>query len=423
MSDAYTSALTLPEDTSGEIEDLKSRGLRFREKGLKVLGVAAAATAMAIGALLLYLHIQPMSSFSTLDLPALGEAIANVSSSSSASSPFGGAESPFQTPFDILRGVMTSTVAKGLAVLGMVMGGMVAMVRGSIAAAIPAIIFGSSFMILPTMIDAIAPGGSAPSSQQANGNNFLRQLVDEKRYKELAGAAGDLMPSAQAAYLKAQIAYLTKDSDTLKNELGALAGSKLEKWSPDWERMNVLETEAYGSPKIQGTVRFAADVQSSMKTREKFFSAGSFVAIISGLIGGSLFGFGMMLVWRARRLEEMLGLDQKKEAPSVPALEDVRSQPLEFEKIEKAEWVPAWQRPIQPFTREPAAPPTPVESSSPSIMDGLLVGAAAGMVASALLDDDRPVRNTTDSGPVFCPAPDAAPACADGGDCGAGGCE
>lgn len=294
------------------------------------------------------------------------------------------------------------------------------MVRGSISAAIPAIMFGSSFIFLPTVLDVIAPGGGAPSAQQANGNNFLRQLADEKRYKELAGAAGDLMPPAQAAYLKAQIAYLTKDSDALKDELGALAGSKLEKWSPDWERMNVLETEAYGSPKIQGTVQFAADVQGSMKTREKIFSFGTGLAIINGLIGGSLFGFGMMLVRRARRLEELLGLNRKKDSPSAPALEDVRSQPLEFEKIEKAEWVPAWQRPVQPFTREPAA--TTTESSSPSMMDGLLVGAAAGMVASAILDDDRPARNTQDTGSAICPA-DVAPACADGGDCGAGGCE
>lgn len=426
MSDAFSPAITQSEDTSGAIEELKSRGMRIRDRGLRVLGVAGAAAVMAIGAFLLYMNIEPMSAFATIDLPALGEAIANVSSS--ASSPFGSIESPFQTPFDMVRGIMTGTIGKTLAILGMVMGGMVAMVRGSIVAAIPAFIFGSSFLILPSMLDTLAPGGSVPSTQQANGNNFLRQLVDEKRYKELTAAAGELMPLEQAAYVKAQIAYLTKDGDTLKEELDALATGKLEKWAPNWERMNVLETEAFGAPKIKGTIAFADDVHSSMATRQKIYGSSGALAIVAGIIGGALFGFGMMLVRRARRLEEMLGLNRKEESKSVPALEDVRSQPIEFEKIEKPEWVPAWQRPVQSFTREPVASPAPVESGGPSMVDGLLVGAAAGMVASAILDDDRPSRHSSDCSSTFYVPADSSPVsssidCGSGGDCGGGGCD
>lgn len=434
MSEAYSSAITLPEDTSGAIEELKSRGIRFRDKGLKVLGIAALATAIAIGALLLYFNVQPMSSFSTLDLPALGEAIANVTSSSAAS-PFGAGDSPFQTPFNILRDLMTGTLAKSLAIIGMVMGGLVAMVRGSIMAALPGIMMASSIFIVPTFLDALAPGSSTPSSQQANGNSFLRQLADEKRYKELASAAGELMPSEQAAYLRAQIAYLTKDSVTLKDELNALAGAKLTKWSPNWERMNVLEAEAFGAPKLQGTVQFAAEVHSSMQTREKVFSANFFVAVVSGLIGAALFGFGTMLVRRARRLEEMLGIASKEgkddglgnSAKSFfglkqrEELEDARSKALEYQN---PGWTPAWQRPGQ----RPAPEPVPSSAGSgPSMMEGVLVGTAAGMVASAILDDDRPSRSTHDASPAYCPpidspVADASP-CVAGGDCGSVGCE
>ncbi|HNG03735.1 MAG TPA: hypothetical protein PLQ71_17745, partial [Nitrospira sp.] len=96
--------------------------------------------------------------------------------------------------------------------------------------------------------------------------------------------------------------------------------------------MNVLETEAFGAPKIKGTVAFSDDVHSSMATRQKIYGSSGALAIVAGIIGGALFGFGMMLVRRARRLEEMLGLGKEKASPP-PALEDVRSQPLEFEKI------------------------------------------------------------------------------------------
>ena len=61
MSDEYSSAITLPEDTTGAIEELKTRGIRFRDRGLRVLGYAGAAAVLAVGAYLLYLNVQPMS--------------------------------------------------------------------------------------------------------------------------------------------------------------------------------------------------------------------------------------------------------------------------------------------------------------------------------------------------------------------------
>lgn len=415
MSDAFTSALTLPEDTSGAIDELKSRGTRFRDRGLYILGVAGAAAVMAIGAFLLYINVQPMTAFSTIDLPALSEAVASITAAPM------GFNSPINTAFDSLRGVLSGTLPKALAFGAILISGFIAMASGRISTAVSGLALAFPILFLPTVLDIMAPGGGSSNTQQANGNSFLHQLVDEKRYKELSGAAGELMPSAQAAYVKAQIAYLSQDTDSLKVALESLSNSKLDKWSPDWERMNVLETEAFGSPKTKETVAFADSARSSMDTRQKIFGFGTALAIINSLVGGSMFGFGLMLVRRARRLEEMLGLNRKKEAPSAPVLDDLRSQPIGFEKIEKADWVPAWQRPVQSFTSSPIAPPV-TERGCPSMMDGILVGAAGGMVASAILDNDRPAQNQQDSVPAFCHA-DASPVCADSGDCGAGGCE
>lgn len=419
MSDAFSPAITQPEDTSGAIEELKSRGVRIRDRGLRVLGVAGAAAVMAVGAFLLYMNVEPMSAFTTIDLPALSESVASLSAGPA------GMASPFNTAFDSLRGVLTGALPKALAVGAILISGIVGVASGRMTTALTGLMMAFPILFLPTVLDTLAPGGGSPSVQQANGNGFLRQLVDEKRYKELAAAAGELMPAEQAAYVKAQIAYLAKDDASLKDELNTLATSKLEKWEPNWERMNVLETEAFGAPKIKGTVAFSDDVHSSMATRQKIYGSSGALAIVAGIIGGALFGFGMMLVRRARRLEEMLGLGKEKASPP-PALEDVRSQPLEFEKIEKPEWVPAWQRPVQSFTREPAAPSAPVESSGPSMVDGLLVGAAAGMVASAILDDDRPSRHTADCSSGFFSSGDSSSVsspsdCGSGGDCGGGG--
>lgn len=421
MSDAFSPAITQPEDTSGAIEELKSRGMRIRERGLRVLGVAGAAAVMAVGAFLLYMNIEPMSAFTTIDLPALSESVASITSGP------GGMTSPFNTVFDSLRGVLTGALPKALAIGAILLSGAMAAVTGRISTAMSGLMMAFPILFLPTVLDIVAPSGGSTAGQQANGNSFLHQLVEEKRYKELTAAAGDLMSVEQAAYVKAQIAYLTKDGDTLKEELNTLATGKLEKWVPNWERMNVLETEAFGAPKIKGTVAFADDVHSSMATRQKIYGSSGALAIVAGIIGGALFGFGMMLVRRARRLEEMLGLGKEKVSPP-PALEDVRSQPLEFEKIEKPEWVPAWQRPVQSFTREPAVPLAHVESSGPSMVDGLLVGAAAGMVASAILDDDRPSRHTSECSSGFFSSADTSSVssssdCGSGGDCGGGGCD
>ena len=35
MSDAFSPAITQPEDTSGAIEELKSRGMRIRDRGIR----------------------------------------------------------------------------------------------------------------------------------------------------------------------------------------------------------------------------------------------------------------------------------------------------------------------------------------------------------------------------------------------------
>ncbi len=392
MSDAYTPAITLPENTADEIEDLKARGLRLRKKGLTILGTAAAATAVAIGALLLYLNVQPISSFSTIDLPALDQAVATVSSNSASTPSLTGlADSPFTTPFENIRSLMTGTIPKLIAILGMVMGGIIAVARGSMVAAIPGVFMAVMFTFLPSILDQMVPQvGSAPSVQQADGNHLLRQLVDEKRYKELAGASGDLMPPVQATYLKAQIAYLTKDSDALKNELDVLAGSKPEKWSPDWERMNVLETEAYGSPRIQGTVQFVTGVQGSMQSRYRTFSVSAGVATFNFILGGCLFGFGMMLVRRARRLEDMLGIVLSDAKPVSD--QNQKQHQKEAGSLALAYQEPSWTRSLQRTDADPVAYP-----SGP-----VLAGAAAGIIASSMLDDGQPPNSAPEGSPSTC---------------------
>lgn len=429
MSEEYSSAITLPEDTTGAIEELKTRGIRFRDRGLRVLGYAGAAAVLAVGAYLLYLNVQPMSAFTTIDLPALSESVASITAGP------GGITSPFNSAFDSLRGVLTGALPKALAVGAILISGIVGVATGRITTAFTGLMMAFPILFLPSVLDVMAPSGGTSSAQQANGNSFLHQLVEEKRYKELAGAASELMPPEQSAYVKAQIAYLSKDADGLKAELGSLAGSKLDKWSPNWERMNVLETEAFGAPKIKGTVAFAEDVRSSMQSRQKIYGSSGAIAILAGLIGGGLFGFGMMLIRRAQRLEAMLGIaakDGKDTSFAAGAasffglkqrerLEDARNKALEYQN---PGWTPAWQRPGQ----RPAPEPVPSSAGSgPSMMEGVLVGAAAGMVASAILDDDRPSRIAHDSSPAYCPPIDSPVAdtspCISGSDCGSVGCE
>lgn len=432
MSEAYSPIITQQEDTASAIEELKTRGIRFRDRGLRVLGAAGAAAVLAVGAFLLYMNAQPMSAFTTLDLPALSESVASLTAGPS------GFTSPFNTVFDSLRGVLTGTLPKALAVGAILISGIIGVATGRISTAFTGLAMAFPILFLPTVLDVMAPSGGTSSAQQANGNNFLHQLVDEKRYKELAGAASELMPSDQAAYVKAQIAYLSKDGETLKAELGALASSKLDKWSPNWERMNVLETEAFGAPKIKGTVAFADDVRGSLQTRQKIYGSSGAIAIVAGLIGGGLFGFGMMLIRRARRLEAMLGIAAKDGKGNAlvdgaatffglkqrEELEAARSKALEHQS---PGWTPAWQRPVQRPESVPVPASSATESSGPSMMEGVLVGAAAGMVASAILDDDRPSRSTRDSSPAYCPPIDSPVAdsspCVSGGDCGSVGCE
>lgn len=72
MSDAYPSAITLPEETTGAINELKSRGIRFRDRGLRVLGYAGAAAVLAVGAFLLGYPI------SEIDLPVFRPGVRRI---------------------------------------------------------------------------------------------------------------------------------------------------------------------------------------------------------------------------------------------------------------------------------------------------------------------------------------------------------
>lgn len=326
MSDALSPSISVPEDTVGAIEELKSRGMRFRERGLQVLGVAVSATLVAIGARLLYMNVEPMSAFTTIDLPALSKAVTGVASGPN------GLASPFNTAFESIFELLTGTFAKAMAIGIIAVSGILSVASGKFSTAIAGVMAAVPILVMPMVLETLGIGGSL-STQQVNDNGVFQQLIEEKRYKDLAAAAGELMPLEQAAYVKAQIAYLTKDGDALKGELDTLATGNLEEWAPSWERMNVLETEAFGAPKSKGTVAFADDVHSRMATRQKIYGSSGALSIAAGIIGGAFFGFGMMLVRRARRLEGMLGLNRKDGTQAMPALDDVRSQQIGFEKV------------------------------------------------------------------------------------------
>jgi type IV secretory pathway VirB2 component (pilin) len=304
MSDAFSPSITLSEDTVSAIEELKSRGMRFRERGLRVLGVAGAAAVMAICARFLHMNAEPMSAFTTIDLPALSRAVASITSGPS------GLASPFNSAFDSIYELLTGTFAKAMAIGIIAVSGMLGVASGKISTAIAGVMAAVPIMVMPMVLDTLGIGGSQ-STQQANDIGFLQQMVEEKRYKDLAGAADELMPSKQAAYVKAQIAYLIKDQDSLKNELNSLTAGKSDKWSPNWERMNVLETEAFGTPRSKETIAFADDARSSMQTYQKILGSSGALAVVASILGGSLFGFGMMIVSRVRRLEAILGTGKK----------------------------------------------------------------------------------------------------------------
>lgn len=431
MNDAYLSAITQSEDTSGAIEELKSRGIRFRDRGLKVLGSAGGAAVLAVGALLLYMNIQPMSAFTTIDLPALSDAVASMTAGPA------GITSPFNTVFDSMRGIASGTLPKILAVAAIAISGVISVATGRMTTAITGVMMAMPIMLLPSILDGIAPSSSSSGIELGNGNSFVRQLVAEKRYKELSGVVGELMPSDQAAYVKAQIAYLSKDGEALKVELGTLAGSKLEKWTPNWERMNVLETEAFGAPRIKGTVAFADDIHSSLETRQKIYSNSGAFALVAGLIGSAIFGFGMMLIRRARRLEAMLGIvannaDEKTLSLAAMSyfgqnkqqqLEEARTKALE---LQRAEWKPAWQRTDLRSTPEPVFAGASADSSGPSMMESALIGVAAGAVLAEVLDNDHSSRSSHASTSDFganTESASIADSCVPSGDCGASGCE
>ena len=311
MSDALSTSYAVSEDTVGAIEELKSRGVRFREHGLRVLGVAVTATMIAVGARLLYMNAEPMSAFSTIDLPAFSKAVTGITSGTDVLA------GPFNAAFESIYELLTGALAKGLAIGLIAITGIMSVASGKFSTAIVGWMAAVPIMVMPMVFDTLGLGVSQ-NVQQANDNGVLEKMVEEKRYKDLAAAADELMPSKQATYVKAQIAYLTKDKDALKNELDSLIAGKLDKWSPDRERMNVLETEVFGAPRSKETIAFADAARDRMTTFQKILGSSGALAIVASILGGSLFGFGMMLVSRVRRLEALLGTGKK----STPGLID-----------------------------------------------------------------------------------------------------
>lgn len=66
--------------------------------------------------------------------------------------------------------------------------------------------------------------------------------------------------------------------------------------------MNVLETEAFGTPRSKETIAFADDARSSMQTYQKILGSSGALAVVASILGGSLFGF-----WNDRESRSPLG--------------------------------------------------------------------------------------------------------------------
>ena len=373
LSTAFSGGI--PAETLEAVQELQVKGRQFKLKGGFVLGGAAALAAISVFALVLYYQAEPASAFSVLDLPDLKEKVAaaveQVVSTASGM--------PFDSQVQKILDVMAGPIGKIFSISVIGLGLATAMVTAGIMPAITAIGLALLIQFMPAVMSSLTgvPLSSESKSVkvESDGGKFIRQLVDEKRYAELVIASGELMPPGQAAYVRAQVAYLEQKPEVAKVELGKISGDTK---GIKAERLAVLEKFAFGVPRSPAAIKYVQDAQESMGIRNTVHQSSGVLAMILSLVGGGILGLGLTLERRAQRLMKMLSFNGGgiKEVPRNSPVVDQRAQALE-DKTKKADWVPAWQRTSD---QEPVV----VQSGSggSGFVTGALVGAAAAAIVS-----------------------------------------
>ncbi len=410
ISSAFTGGF--PQETLEDVQKLQERGHRIRSKGGLFLGAAVVATAISVFALVLYHQAEPATAFTSIDVPLLNEVLSKTAPTGVAST----LNDPFPSAANQLIGMMEGTVGKIIALFGLASGLAIAIIRQNIAAAASGVMMAMGMFYMPAILSSMLQIPPQENSEQADagaGKKFVKQLVDEKRYAELSSTVDTLMPPAQSAYVKAQVAYLSKQSAGAKAELDKLI-TLGGKWEPSWERMSVMEHYAYGSARSSWAMKYETSARESMSTRNTAHLSAGAMAIILGVAGVGVFGFGTVLSRRADRLMKMLAINSSSNSKKTAA--------AEMEKPMEMDYTGQVGSPLMsPAYAYAASPARESMSSSSSGTDNMLMGMMVGAAAATILEDTTPSRSsgTTSFGGDYgsgCSSSDSG----DSGDCGGG---
>lgn len=382
------------EDTVTAVQKLKAKGVRFRSKGLRILIAAGVLAVICLVDFAVYNMVVPATSFTTLDLTDAADLLKKVSESSVQESfpTFAGGGAPFDSAVNKLMDTMSGPVPKGVMILGIVIAGL-AMAFGEVPMAsflLPALVFAlGSVSIIPLILKNAGPSSSTP-----NSSGYVQQLIDDKRYTELAKSVSERMPGAQAAYVKAQLFYLDGKKDLAKDALVKFYEQKGQ-WNaikggstspPDWDRIGVVEMFSFGSLQSSEAIKKRQDYEEYKAVLKEGYVAGTGITTLVGLAGFSLFGIGIALTRRSRRLEEMLGITQTFEIEAAPGGTTAKAVPDQSQKF-----TPAWQK-VQPESR------VTVTAESGAFTDGLLAGVIMGASTSSAVSSKTDLTSPENTG-------------------------
>lgn len=339
MSEIMETQTTEP-TTRSAIATLKDRGKRIRDKGIGLLSGAGIAAISCAIAFTVYLNTDAASSFSSIDLPAVEKSVIEPLPSSSPSALRSVGESPFQSPANAVIDMMNSTLWKTLGIIGILILGVMFAFGGSVNIGGILSVVAMAF-VLPYIARSLLSGEPSTKEIPQAAGSFIKQLIEEKRYAELAEASGAMMPKGQAAYVKAQIAYLSEKKEAAQAELGQLNASSLAGWSPDWGRISTMEKFAFGSQQLPQSRQYAAEINQKAESTYSTVTMLAGATMILAVPGIALFGFGSSMRKRASRLESMLGVPEDQSKVLLTT-----SEPVTLPTPQPSEWVPAWRRPV-----------------------------------------------------------------------------
>lgn len=372
---------TAEPSTRSAIASLKDRAKRIRGRSISLLsgaGIAAAGCAIAFA---IYLNTDPASSFNTVDLPAIAKTVIDPIQNNAPPSLNTAGEIAFQSATTAIFEIFNSSVWKVISVIGIVVAGLVFITGESVSFGV---VIAPVFLFLAPMMLSILIGGSGETGTKASppgAGNFIKQLVEEKRYAELAEVSSTMLPKGQAAYVNAQIAYISGKKESAQAALGQLDTSSLAGWSPDWGRISTMESYAFGSQRLSQSKQYAAEVKQKADSTYSTMSMLAGATMLLAIPGIALFGFGSSMRKRANRLETMLGPQEDQGPVLLTSSEPVRLTPQD------SGWVPAWKRPVE----------VKAERTGRKHSDSAAMGVAAAAVAVASMDSSSSTCDASSS--------------------------